>query len=309
MVWDCFSREIGEIGLPFLSFLAQNPHNRKNNGHGRHKHATNQGQHRTQHGQKDTTHDRNLRTSTVHEKRITHTLEHNYIPPRLESKTAKGKCTRDKNTMKCFTMKYAFFLIAIFLQQSKANTITQQTYTSRVLASSEEDESTSPKPAHAIAKNCKPKPDSQCERCNGGKRSGREGCEETGKRQLFLCESAADEDDDSEVESEVESTSFEVYKSCNRTRVDEDYLMMRLQGVCALVSFLALRSVRREKVRSESLFDQRKRIARQQQQEQKQQEMIPLTAESDHSDQGDLEIGRITSDDSIPGPSGSGDRP
>lgn len=108
-------------------------------------------------------------------------------------------------------------------------------------------------------------PSGQCEICPGGKRSGREGCEETGKRQKLLCPSENDNDD-----ADDDDPQTATYQSCKRTVADEEYLMVRLQCMCVVFAFFALRTVRREKMASESLFDQRKRISRQ-------QEMVPLT--------------------------------
>lgn len=128
--------------------------------------------------------------------------------------------------------------------------------------------------------NCKPVPKSQCELCAGGARSGRDGCEETGKRQEFYCEHPLDAADDDEKNNGTssEESQIKVYMSCHRTRLEEEYLVMRLQGFCALVAFLSLRSVRREKIVNESLFDNRKRISRQNQTSQNHQEMTPLTS-------------------------------
>ena len=144
--------------------------------------------------------------------------------------------------------------------------------------------STSPPPSSSPARksddfakvkgNCKPAPNSQCEQCPGGARSGHESCEETGKRQEFHCERHVDADDD----DSTDGGPIGYLLSCKRTRVEEEYLIMRLQGICALVAFLSLRNVRREKMLSESLFDNRKRVTRQHQPSQQlQQEMAPLT--------------------------------
>lgn len=116
------------------------------------------------------------------------------------------------------------------------------------------------------------KPLGQCEMCPGGKRSGKSGCEVTGRRREFVCDDAGpDATDDDGSNPEVK------YQSCKRTTVDEEYLMFQLQAICVMVAFIAIRSVRREKMLSESLFDQRKRRARQQQQQQQQDMFTPLT--------------------------------
>jgi len=128
------------------------------------------------------------------------------------------------------------------------------------------------------SRNCKPAPSSTCELCPGGAHSGRPDCETTGKHQLHLCQTSYLDDDDV-------SDPDEVFRSCKRTRWDEDYLMMRLQGLCMLLAFLSLRSVKREKVSTETLFDQRKRIAQignanVQNVQKKSQEMVPLVKDT-----------------------------
>ncbi len=65
------------------------------------------------------------------------------------------------------------------------------------------------------------KPMGQCELCPGGKRSGKTACEETGRRQEFLCYEDPDiGGDDDGSEREVK------YQSCKRSAVDEEYLMV-----------------------------------------------------------------------------------
>jgi len=163
------------------------------------------------------------------------------------------------------------------------------------------------------------RPVGQCQLCPGGKRSGKNGCETTGKRQAFACLSGKEESSSSnrrrrlEVASDVDADADAddddlyidanenlvmevgkdrriVYQSCSRTTADEERVLYRFQFVCVIIAFFSLRSVRREKISNESLFDQRKRrasVARQQQQQQiqqqqqqqqlqKQQEMAPL---------------------------------
>lgn len=165
------------------------------------------------------------------------------------------------------------------------------------------------------------RPVGQCQLCPGGKRSGKNGCEITGKRQAFACLSGKEESSSSnrrrrlEVASDVDADADAddddlyidgnenlvmevgkdrriVYQSCSRTSADEERVLYRFQFVCVIIAFFSLRSVRREKISNESLFDQRKRrasVARQQQQQQiqqqqqqlqKQQEMAPLFTRS-----------------------------
>jgi hypothetical protein len=139
--------------------------------------------------------------------------------------------------------------------------------------------------------NCKPAPNSQCELCQGGARSGHEGCEETGKRQNFYCEQKVDSDDDDKADDSPISYFF----SCKRTRVEEEYLVMRLQGLCALVAFMSLRNVRRERILSESLFDNRKRLGRHHPpSKQLQHELVPLSPSKGGSYDDDEEAGRFS---------------
>jgi len=145
-----------------------------------------------------------------------------------------------------------------------------------------------------VLMNCKPAPSSQCEQCAGGSHSGRPGCETTGKHQLHLCENSDYYDDDSK-------NLVEAFQSCKRTRLDEDYLMMRLQGLCMVLAFLSLRNVKREKVSNESLFDQRKRIAQMgnstangSAQNSVHQEMVPLKNAIGQESFGDEETGMLT---------------
>lgn len=139
-------------------------------------------------------------------------------------------------------------------------------------------------------RNCKPVSSSTCEMCSGGKHSGRPGCEKTGKHQLFICQN---EDDDDDVSTK------ETYLSCDRTKADEEYLMLRLQGLCFFLAFFSLRNVKGEKIASESLFDYRKRMAQVSEHSNgssgsKMQEMIPLTDTIGKDSFGDdLEQGQL----------------
>lgn len=97
------------------------------------------------------------------------------------------------------------------------------------------------------------RPVGQCQLCPGGKRSGKNGCEATGKRQAFACldsnanESAEDggssntrkldadadaDDDDLYIDGnenlvmEIGKDRRIVYQSCSRTGADEDRIMV-----------------------------------------------------------------------------------
>ena len=70
-------------------------------------------------------------------------------------------------------------------------------------------------------------PISQCELCHGGKRGGHSGCSDTGRRIHMKCLSP-------EPDSNEEVTLF---TSCNRTSVDEEYLLVSFLGMESHLSF------------------------------------------------------------------------
>jgi hypothetical protein len=49
-----------------------------------------------------------------------------------------------------------------------------------------------------------------------------------------------------------------MYRSCARTKWDEEYLMVRLQVFCLLLGVLSIVSLKKQKVSTATLFDQRK---------------------------------------------------
>ena len=49
-----------------------------------------------------------------------------------------------------------------------------------------------------------------------------------------------------------------MYRSCARTKWDEEYLMVRLQVFCLLLGVLSIASLKKQKVATATLFDQRK---------------------------------------------------
>ena len=184
-----------------------------------------------------------------------------------------------------------FFILCTLLSASFA--ATTESSASEGTGNSTENKSYNAKvlvPTYLLM-NCKPAPSSQCEECPGGAHSGRPGCETTGKHQLHLCINAGNDDDDLK-------NLVEAFQSCKRTRWDEDYLMMRLQGLCMILAFLSLRNVKREKVSSESLFDQRKRIAQMGNSNTngnaQNQEMVPLKNTIGQDIFGDEETGMLT---------------
>mmetsp|Transcript_2254 Transcript_2254/g.2726 ORF Transcript_2254/g.2726 Transcript_2254/m.2726 type:complete len:231 (-) Transcript_2254:112-804(-) len=107
---------------------------------------------------------------------------------------------------------------------------------------------------------------STCELCHGGKRGGHEGCSATGKRVKSKC-----------IVPDGNGYKMAIqYKPCNRTPMDEEYVMIQFQAICLFVAFISLRAVKREKIVSASLFDLRTR-------RRLRQEMVPLTKEKDSS--------------------------
>lgn len=108
-------------------------------------------------------------------------------------------------------------------------------------------------------------PIGECQMCHGGKRSGHPGCSATGRRVKMSCKPAAAAEGDNNPKFII------VQKSCNRTSLDEEYIMVRFQGLCLFIAFFALKSVRREKIATASLFDIRKN-------QRIRQEMLPLNS-------------------------------
>jgi hypothetical protein len=61
------------------------------------------------------------------------------------------------------------------------------------------------------------------------------------------------------------------YQSCKRTRAEEEFRVVRLQVLCLLLGAVAVVSVRKQKMVSASLFDQRKLQAEQARKERERQ--------------------------------------
>lgn len=81
-----------------------------------------------------------------------------------------------------------------------------------------------------------------------------ESCVKYGRRRQFECTILFQESDSSEKRAKTLSE----YRPCQYTESDEQYRMLRMQMMCLLVGFWAIRNVRRQKVASASLFDQRR---------------------------------------------------
>ena len=74
------------------------------------------------------------------------------------------------------------------------------------------------------------KPISQCELCQGGHRGGHSGCSDTGRRIKMKCLSVSSSDPDSAEE-------VTLFTSCNRTAIDEEYLLVSTLVVVHVVVY------------------------------------------------------------------------
>lgn len=85
-----------------------------------------------------------------------------------------------------------------------------------------------------------------CRRCTDGDRRDHPECQSTGIVSIVKC-----------LTEEEEHTIM--YQVCQRTKADEEFLMIRLQVFCLVLGVLSLLSVRKQKSNASSLFDQRMR--------------------------------------------------
>merc|ERR1712150_114566 len=92
--------------------------------------------------------------------------------------------------------------------------------------------------------------DDNCAYCSDFTKNPSAACKATGRRERVECEYFSE---DNRSKSKRERS----YRSCKRIKREEEMLVVQLQVFCALLSFISLRSVRREKMKSISLFDQR----------------------------------------------------
>mmetsp|Transcript_24440 Transcript_24440/g.56957 ORF Transcript_24440/g.56957 Transcript_24440/m.56957 type:complete len:190 (+) Transcript_24440:725-1294(+) len=93
------------------------------------------------------------------------------------------------------------------------------------------------------------RPAGECEECTETRKKRQEVCGKTGKIQVYKCF----------VEEEgTETTTRTIFKSCRRTRADEEFLMVRFQVFCFLLGSLSFLYAKRQKTQSASLFDQRR---------------------------------------------------
>mmetsp|Transcript_13526 Transcript_13526/g.27471 ORF Transcript_13526/g.27471 Transcript_13526/m.27471 type:complete len:284 (+) Transcript_13526:117-968(+) len=81
-----------------------------------------------------------------------------------------------------------------------------------------------------------------------------ESCTKYGRRQEFECTVLFQENDTSE---KVAKSKHE-YKPCRFTDSDEAFRMLQMQLICLMVGLWSVRSVRRHRMSSASLFDQRR---------------------------------------------------
>eukprot|EP00577_Skeletonema_sp_RCC1716_P025395 CAMPEP_0113438152 /NCGR_PEP_ID=MMETSP0013_2-20120614/37800_1 /TAXON_ID=2843 ORGANISM="Skeletonema costatum, Strain 1716" /NCGR_SAMPLE_ID=MMETSP0013_2 /ASSEMBLY_ACC=CAM_ASM_000158 /LENGTH=173 /DNA_ID=CAMNT_0000328861 /DNA_START=183 /DNA_END=707 /DNA_ORIENTATION=- /assembly_acc=CAM_ASM_000158 len=81
-----------------------------------------------------------------------------------------------------------------------------------------------------------------------------ESCTKYGRRQEFECTVLFQENDTSE---KVAKSKHE-YKPCRFTDSDEAFRMLQMQLICLMVGLWSVRNVRRHRMSSASLFDQRR---------------------------------------------------
>lgn len=103
-------------------------------------------------------------------------------------------------------------------------------------------------------------PIGECMLCPGAgirakKNHVREGCEMTQRRQKFECIIGGA----NAKGLSINRSRYTVFQNCKRTTSDEEYLMLELQVVCTIVAFFSISKVKKEKIVSASLFDQRRR--------------------------------------------------
>lgn len=89
----------------------------------------------------------------------------------------------------------------------------------------------------------------ECAYCSDYKNDASPICQATGRREKIECTFSSSENTRKEKRTK--------FRSCRRTKKDEEFLVMQLQLICVITTYFSLRSVRREKLKSVSLFDQR----------------------------------------------------
>jgi Jumping translocation breakpoint protein (JTB) len=90
----------------------------------------------------------------------------------------------------------------------------------------------------------------ECQMCSNQDREDIPECQHTGKFVVYRCVS------DGESPSAASSNIY--YESCQRTMVEEEFLMVRFQVLLLLMGLIAVASVRKQRMAHATLFDQRK---------------------------------------------------
>lgn len=86
-----------------------------------------------------------------------------------------------------------------------------------------------------------------CHRCTDGDRRDHPECQTTGIIAISKC--TIDDNEDAVV-----------YQVCQRTKADDEFLMIQLQVFCMILGIVSFLSVRRQKSTASSLFEQRQRM-------------------------------------------------
>lgn len=103
--------------------------------------------------------------------------------------------------------------------------------TEQVLEDTEEDDDVDNRKCYEVG---------VCELCY----SGDEGCAMTGRRKKFECITGS-------------GVKIYDYHSCRRTEEEEEWLLTKVQILCVILGVISLRSTRKRKLASASLFEQR----------------------------------------------------
>jgi len=90
----------------------------------------------------------------------------------------------------------------------------------------------------------------ECHLCTGTDVESIPECKATGKMESFSCELTENDATTVRTRHKIES--------CQRTRPDEDYLMIQLQVICLLLGSFSYATVKRQRAQYASGFDQRK---------------------------------------------------
>ncbi len=85
-----------------------------------------------------------------------------------------------------------------------------------------------------------------CHRCTDGDRRDHPECQSTGIISITKCSTQEDESI--------------IYQVCQRTKADDEFLMIQLQMFCLVLGVVSFLSVRRQRTTASSLFDQRQRM-------------------------------------------------